>query len=58
MDKTVPENQVVYRSQQDYRDVTDLDCTVCLLALGIHRIPIEAEEMHAANTAPITAQSV
>ena len=58
MDQAEPENQILHRYQQECGHDADLDCAVCLSTAGIHQVPVEAEQKHAANSSFIAAQFV
>ena len=58
MDQAEPEGQIIRRHQQECRADANLDCDVCIFDPGIHQVPIEVEEKHAADSATIAAKPV
>ena len=58
VDQAELEDQIIRRHQQECGVDTNLDCDVCLSDSGIHQIPVEADEKHAADIAAIAAKSV
>jgi hypothetical protein len=58
MNQAKLENQIIYWHQQECRNSSDMDCSMCLSTSGISQIRVRFNQKYAAVITPIAAQFI